>query len=552
MDNAYWTNLQRLNRRRLLGGAGAAGVAALLAACGSTKKNAATATAGAKSTAAAASSRSTAAAASSSGTPVRGGTMTVALASDVANLDPLKSSLYVDRLIHYQMYDSLIATDKNLKLLPSLALSWETSDPTALVFKLRPGVKFHDGTDFNGDAVKYTIDRILQTPSSPRHSEITGVESVQVVDPTTVKFVLAHPFSPLLAQLVDRSGMILSQAAVQKGGATFTDKPVGAGTGPFTFVEWVKGDHITLARNANYWGKDSSGGALPYFDKLVYRPIPDETQRLNLLKTGEIDFSDGVPAKDVASVKTDSSLIYSQIPALSYGGVDIHSKAPVFSDVRVRQALAWSIDRQAIVDSVFFKINPVAYGPIAPPMFPYDPNFKPYTRDIAKAKSLLAAAGQSSVTFTMLITAGSPQTKQLAELIKDQVKDAGFVVNLTSLDFPTLNAMTVRHQYEAAIEGWSGRIDPDGNTYNQLHTGGGFNDGEYSNPAMDKALDDARLTYDQSQRKSLYQQVDKLAANDVPYVWLDFGVTGQYSTAKVKNFTPVPDAIYRFADVWKA
>jgi peptide/nickel transport system substrate-binding protein len=547
-DEGYWTRAGRLTRRRLLGGAGAAGIGVALAACGGGNSTKNTANTAAKATS---SSGAPATSAAAGAKAVRGGSMTVAIASDIANLDPLKSSLYVDRLIHYQMYDSLVRTDKDLKLNPGLALSWETSDPLNIVFKLRQGVTFHDGTDFNADAVKFNLERILATPSSPRRSEVVGLDSVQVIDPTTVKFVMKAPFSPLLAQLVDRAGMILSPAAIQKLGDNLTHAPTGAGSGAFKFVDYVKSDHLGLIRNESYWDKDSSGGALPYLDKLTYRFVVDSTQRLNSLKTGEIDFSDGIPPKDVESVKKDPSLTYVQIPALSYAGVDLHSAAPVFKDVRVRQALAWSIDRQQIVDNVLFKIPTVAYGPIAPPMFPYDPTFKPYTRDVNKAKALLQQAGTPSVSFTMLITAGDPVTEQLASLIKDEAQEAGITINLQSLDFPTLNGLTIKHQYEAALEGWSGRLDPDGNTYSQLHTGGGFNDGEYSNPVMDKALDDARATFDQAQRKALYQQVNKLAADDVPYVWYDFGTTGQYSTNKVKNFTPVPDAIYRFYNVWK-
>jgi peptide/nickel transport system substrate-binding protein len=530
----YWARDARVRRRGLL--AGAAG-SLLMAGCNGSPNPAGSsgATPGA----------------SGAGTPARGGTLTFAIASDISNLDPLKSSSLYDRRVQYQIYDSLISTDKDLKLNPGLALSWETSDPTSLVFKLRQGAKFQDGTDFNADAVKFNIDRILQTPSSPRNAEITGVDSAQVVDPATVKLSLRAPFSPLLAQLVDRSGMILSPAAINKLGDDLTRNPAGAGTGPFKFVEYLKDDHITLTRNETYWGKDSAGGALPYLDKLTIRPIPDETQRLNSLKTGEIDFADGVPYKDVANIKTDPSLVYSQIPALSFNGFWVNGAQDPFKDVRVRQALAWSVDRQQIIDTVYFKIPVVSNGPIAPPQFPYDSGYKPYTRDIAKAKALLSQAGRSDATFTMFIQAGSPTTQQSAELLKDQVKDAGFTLNIQPTDFPTLLTNLTKRSFQSALSGWSGRLDPDGNTYIQFHTDSPNNYAAYSNPAMDKALDDARLSFDQNQRSPLYKQVNKLAAEEAPYIFLYHDVTGQYSTAKVKHFTPVPDAVYRFFDVWK-
>jgi len=525
------TSVRRLRRRTALAGL-AAGAVTLAGCGGGTPKPA-----GPSATAAAA--------------LVRGGTLILGLQNDIASLDPLKSSSVYDRQVQYHIYDSLIATNKDLQLVPGLALSWETSDPLSIVLKLRQGVKFQDGNDFNADAVKFNFDRILQTPSSPRLGEIVGVTAAQAVDPNTVKLVLKSPAAPLLAQLVDRSGMILSPAAIQKLGDGLALNPAGAGTGAFKFVEYKKDDHLNLQRNEIYWGRDASNGALPYLDKLVYRPITDETQRLNSLKTGEIDFADTVARKDVAAMKQDPSLIYGQVPSLAYSGFWMNGAEEPFKDVRVRQSLAWSVDRQQIVDTVYFKLPVVSNGPIAPPQFAYDPNYKPYTRDLNKAKALLSQAGRSGVTFTLLAQAGSAQAQTQAELLKDQVKDAGFTVNIQELDFPTILSNLAKHQFQAAVVGWSGRIDPDGNTYIEYHTGGGNNYGQYSNPAVDKALDDARATFDQNQRKPLYQQVNKLVAEEAAEVFIFHDVTGQYSTAKVRHYTMVADGIYRFHDVWK-
>jgi peptide/nickel transport system substrate-binding protein len=531
MRNGYWTGSRTLNRRRVLAATLTTGAAV---ACSGSKQPASRPASG------------TAAA-----VPLRGGTLTLGLASDIANLDPLKSSLLYDRQIQYHLYDSLLATTKSLDLVPALATSWETADPTSLILHLRQGVQFHDGTDFNAEAVKFNLDRILQTPASPRAAEVAGVTAAQAVDPTTVKLTLKAPFSPLLAQFVDRAGMILSPAAVQKQGDNLTFNPVGAGTGAFKFMEYKKDDHLTLTRNDAYWGKDASGAALPYLNTLVYRPIVDETQRLNSLKAGEIDFSDTIAEKDVKAFKSDPALTYAAMPALSFNGFWLNGTQEPFRDLRVRQALAWSIDRQQIVQTIYYNIDVVSNGPIAPPQFPYDSNYHPYTRDINKAKALLAQAGQPSVTFSLLTQAGSAVAQQYAELVKDQVKDAGFTVNIQELDFPTLVANLSKHQFQAGATGWSGRLDPDGNTYGQFHSGGGNNYAQYTSAEMDKALDAARQTFDPAQRKPLYQQVNRLAAEDAPYIFTHHQVSGQYSTVKVKHFTVVPDMIYRFHDVWK-
>ncbi len=529
---------RRLTRRGLLRGAmlgaGALATGQTLAACGRR------------------SSRVTPSARSGAASPVRGGTLTLALQSDITSLDPLKSAQLTDRRIQYQIFDALVGIDPQLQLVPSLATSWETADPTVLVFKLRSGVKFHDGSSLDAGAVKYNLDRILQTPGSPRLSEIAGVQSVEAIDPGTVAVSLKAPQAPLLSQLADRAGMILSRAAIEKLGDGLSQNATGAGTGPFAFVDYKKDNRTTLSRNPNYWRTDASAGALPYLDRLIIRPVPDETQRFESLKTGEIDFADQVPEKDVAAMKQDPTLVYAQIPSLSYYGFYLNCQAEPFTDMRVRQALAWSISRQEIVDTVFLKVPVVANGPIAPPQFPYDPNFKPYSRDISRAKSLLNQAGHTAVSFTMLVQAGEAQHAQEAQLLKDQIDDAGFTLAIEEQDLPAIVSQVTRHNFQAALVGWSGRLDPDGNTWSQFHTGGGNNFGQYSSTPMDVALDHARQSFDTPTRKALYQQVNALAAADAPYVFIYHDVTGQYSTVKVKNFTPVADGIYRFVDVWKA
>jgi peptide/nickel transport system substrate-binding protein len=361
----------RLSRRAILGGVAGSAMAAILVACGGstatdTPKPAATtgttsgattapiaaapttasgsapaATTGAAPTTAPATASSggaTAAApttaatqAVSAGPVKKGGTIKAELNSDVQNLDPLYSSLLVDRQIHYNIYDSLLAIDKDLKIIPSLAESWQQPDPKTYIFKLRQGVKFHDGTDFNADAVKWNIERSLTDKKSSRVAEIGFVQTVEVMDPYTIKFNLKAPFAPLLANLVDRAGMMVSPKAADAGGQDFTRKPIGGGTGAFKFVEWVKDDHITLERNPNYWKKDAAGNQLPYLDKVTIRPIVDTTVALTNLKTGDIDISHYVAAKDFDSVKNGKELVLQSTPGLGYASIVLNSVAEPFN-----------------------------------------------------------------------------------------------------------------------------------------------------------------------------------------------------------------------------
>jgi peptide/nickel transport system substrate-binding protein len=502
--------------------------------------------------AAAASPAVAAASQPSAGAPVRGGSAVTELDSDTKNLDPLLSSLAVDRQVYYQMYDSLVQVGPDLKIAPDLADSWDTSNPTAVVFKLHPGIKFHDGTDFNADAVKFNIDRILKTPTSPRLSEINTVTSVDVVDPLTVKFNLKAPFAPLLANLVDRAGMILSPAAIQKNGDNNTLAPVGAGTGPFTFVEWKQGDHITLQKTPNYWKMGADGKPLPYLDKLTFRIITDENQRLNNLKTGDVDFCYNPPAKDIASIKKDSSVVYKDTPAVSYFGFELNLAAEPFNNKSLRQAVAYALDRDQILTTVFFGLGAVSNGPISPPLPPYDKSYTAFTHDIAKAKAMLAAGSKpQGFSFDMLITADSPQNQQEGELIKDELKDAGITVNLVPEQFPKQVDDAQKHNFQATLQGWSGRIDPDGNTYNQFHTGGGNNDMQYSSTQADQLLDQGRATFDPEKRIGIYKQLNKIVADDVAWVFINHGVAIELHSPRIKNYTLIADNIQRWATVWK-
>ncbi len=256
----------RLSRRLVLRGVAAAGatsaLGALLAACGGSNTSAtntaapvATKPAGATTQPAAASgvagSAPTAAAATSvqaaGGTARKGGTLKAGLDGDILTFDPLTSGAYADREVYYNIYDTLVAFDPNLQIIPALAEKWETPDPKTYIFHIRQGVKFHDGTDLNADAVKFNIDRYLTEKTSRRKAEIDTITSVDVMDPYTVKFNLKAPFAPLLANLADRAGMILSPKVIQAlGPDALAAKPIGAGSGPFAFVEAVKDDHITV------------------------------------------------------------------------------------------------------------------------------------------------------------------------------------------------------------------------------------------------------------------------------------------------------------------
>jgi peptide/nickel transport system substrate-binding protein len=450
------------------------------------------------------------------------------------------------------MYDSLVAIDTNLKIIPNLLASWEISaDGLTYTFHLQQGVKFHDGTDFNAAAVKFNLDRYRTDPKSARVGDVNFITSVDVVDDLTAKVSLKAPFAPLMATLVDRAGMMLSPTAVQAGGEDFSRKPVGAGTGAFKFVEWIDNDHLTLERNPNYWKKDASGNQLPYLDKIVVHPITDTTVLLTNLQTGQIDATYTIAPKDVAGVKSSGDVVLRSTAGLNFYAIEFNTAAPPFDKKEIRQAVAEALDRDQIVKTIYLDTFQAGYGPIAPSSWAFDPELKPYTGSADKAKQYLAAGGQpNGFTFEYLLAAGDPVGLQLLQLIKDQLAKAGITLNITQLDAATIDAQARAGKYQATDYDWSGRIDPDGNTYNLLHTGGGLNETKYSNPQVDDLLDKSRAASDQSQRKDLFQQAQKLFVDDAPMAWFAYAPAYLITRPTVQGMDVYADFITRFHTAW--
>src|SRR3954464_6777535 len=279
-------------------------------------------------------------------------TLRIGLAEDPDILDPTLARTYVGRIVFASFCDKLFDIDEKLNIVPQLALSHETSaDGKEMTIKLRPNVKFHDGEPLDAEAVKFSIERHLTMSGSFRKPELATVDHVDVVDPLTVKLVLKVPFSPLIAQLTDRAGMIVSPKAAKAAGDKFGLHPVCAG--PYKFVERVQQDRIVFEKFADYWNKDNI-----FIDKIVFLPIVDATVRLANLQSGGLDLIERLLATDIKEVRADTKLKLSSALELGYFGLTINiakdkAKGPLSQSAKVRQALDLSIDREAITQVVF-------------------------------------------------------------------------------------------------------------------------------------------------------------------------------------------------------
>jgi len=472
----------------------------------------------------------------------------IALREDPDSLDPTLARTYVSRIVFAGLCDKLFDIDAKLEVVPQLALSYEWTDPKTLTIKLRPGVVFHDGEKMDAAAVKYSLERHLTMQGSFRRSEINAMDHVDVVDPLTVRIVLKAPSSPFLSQLTDRAGMIVSPKAAEAEGKDFGLKPVCAG--PFRFVERVPQDRIVLERFPQYWDAGNI-----HLDRVTYQPIPDSSIRLANLQAGGIELSEYIVPTDIDAVKGNAKLKLAVQDNIGFQTIEFNvgngprAKAPIGADARVRLAFEKALDVNALVQVVYNGLFDVTAEGISPESPMYVPNVKTPARDVEGAKALLKQAGVATPVVVHLTVPNNPDLRQVGEIMQSMAAEAGFDVQITASEYATALDAANRGDFEAFITAWSGRVDPDGNLWSFLHTGGGNNDMHYSNPDVDKALDDARVPSDPGQRRQLYAQVYAQEAKDLPieYLWFTKNIVGM--SARVNGFQQVPDGIIRLQGV---
>ena len=471
-------------------------------------------------------------------------TLRIGLAEDPDALDPTTARTYVGRIVFAALCDKLFDIDEKLNIVPQLALSHETSaDGKEVTIKLRPGVKFQDGEPFDAEAAKFSLDRHLTMPTSFRKPELTALDHVDVVDPLTIKLVLKTSYSPLIAQLTDRAGMMVSPKAAKEEGDKFGLHPVCAG--PYKFVERVQQDRIVFEKFADYWNKDNV-----FIDRIVYLPINDATVRLANLKSGGLDLIERVLATDIKDVRADPKLKLSTALELGYLGLTINighdkNKGALSQSEKVRQALDLSIDREAINQVVFNGEFTPGNQWVSPEHPYYQKAFPIPKRDVEKAKALLKEAGVKLPVSVDLMVPKGAEDELVAQVIQSMAAEAGFDIKIRLIEFATSFKQAQAGEFQAFLIGWSGRIDSDGNSYVFLHSGAPLNDGVYSNPDVDKGFEDARLTSDPAKRKAIYEKVTGQVLKDEPIIYLYHRKLLIAHTAKLEGYRQMPDGLVR-------
>ncbi len=490
---------------------------------------------------------------------------------DATSLNPVIATDGQSYIAEWPIFDSLVELDEKLGVKPLLAESWEVSrDGLTYTFKLKKGVKWHDGKPFTARDVAFTFYSVLDpkvtTPhrgyfdalvgfpeltnkDNPKKPEELAQKPIEIIDDHTIRFRLRYPYGAFLAVLVNpRAGIIPEHLlkGVDLNTAEYNRKPIG--TGPFKFVEWKRGERIVLEANPDYHA------GRPALDRLIYRVIPDTVVLLQELRAGGVDFIDRPPLTEVGRLKQTPGLKVLTTDNTSYTYFGYRQDLAPFDDLRVRRALYHAVDITAIVREVLQGYGVVSNGQFPPGSWAFDPSVKPYPYDPNRAKALLAEAGWKPgpdgvltkdgkrLSFSLRHDQADQTVKDTAIIIQEFLKKVGVEATIEPLDWPTFVKKLFASEFEGIVVGWTNFHDPDPFAYSIWHSGQwkARNFAHYKDPRADAALEAARRAADQAERKRHYAEFSKILMEDAPYVFLYFPQQVYVTRQSYDGFVPIP------------
>ncbi|MFE3190293.1 ABC transporter substrate-binding protein [Nocardia sp. NPDC059240] len=494
------------------------------------------------------------------GTPVgtqsvkSGGDLVMGLSSEPDRLDPTTSSSLFTRYVMSSICEKLYDNDSAGNLVPQLATALPTVSPDGLTVTIpvRTGIKFADGTAFDAAAVQTSLQRHLTAKTSQRTSEMGPIAAIDANGPGEVVLHFKTPFAPITAALADRAGMIMSPAELAKAGDNFGDSPVCVG--PFKFAKRVPQTSIVVERDPNYYD-----AAHVHFDSITYRIMVDANIRAANLRSGDIQVADYISPQDVDELSKNAQLRLLQTRSLGYmglylnvGNVDGAGKpakpidTPLAKDPRVRQALSLSIDRNAMVNTVFNGWYEGTCSPIVPgSAFATPAGTDCAAYDPARSKQLLTEAGVQMPYHVKLQVQNSQDRMRYAQALQAEIAEGGFALDIVPTEYATLLDAQKSGAYEAILLGWSGRLDPDGTISRFVTTGSSGNYSGYSSPQVDDLLGQAARTGDTAKRADLYAQAVQIIQKDNPYLYTYRERLLTMHTTKVTGIEMYPDGVVR-------
>lgn len=453
--------------------------------------------------------------------------------------------------------EPLFTINEEGKIVPLLAENYSVSDDgLTYTVRLKRGIRFQDGTPLNATAVKFTFEKILDPNIVvPQRGYYKVIESVEVIDEYTVEFRLKYPYAPFLGLLASEAAAIISPTAFNKLGDKVFTEPRGLGTGPFQFQEWVRGERIVLVRNENYWGQK------PYFDKIIFYIIPDAQTREAKLLSGELDLIMQPPATDIQRLENTPGIKVLKGLSTRAMYIGINTLKGPLADKRVRQALNYAIDKEALVENVLFGLGKVMDSPLPDYVIGHE-KLGPYPYDPDKARQLLAEAGYPNGFHVKLYTPVGRYLfdKELAQAIAQYLRQVGIDAEVVPVaDWPTYVQMILAPANESQLElfllGWAPTVpDPHFYLYPRFHSSqwppNGFNDFFYSNPEVDRLLDEGVKTLDPQLRQEIYANASRLIWEDAPNIFLHLQYLVIAQTDRLEGVKLLPNEMFDVAHAW--
>ncbi|MFC3644571.1 ABC transporter substrate-binding protein [Aquibium oceanicum] len=478
--------------------------------------------------------------------PVEGGTLNIGFISDVRTLDPIQSTQWTERQILFLIFDTLVEIEPDFSLKPRLAKSWEFSDGgKKLVLKLQEGVKFHDGSPFNAEAVKWNLDtRRDPDGTSSQKKQLDAIEDVVATDEHTVTITMKMPYPPLLALLADRAGLMVSPAAAKEFGEDLGSNPVG--TGPFTLDKWTRGSRIDLQKNPEFWQD-----GLPHLDAVTFNDIPTNVVGIQRMSVGELDFISQLDPLDarLASASPDIEMVKSK-SGLWYS-LQWRWDVEPYNNPELRKAVAYGLNRERLNQIVWDSKGTVSNG-VTPDGLWWTPSeLATYEYDLEKARQIVKDAGLEGTTLTLAAPSGDT-LRRISELAKEDLDATGLKVELAPVPQSEYYAKTVAGEIRFTPMRWTQRADPDGLIQYLFASKGGANSSGYNNEQVDSWIEEARVSTDQAARKELYDKIQLQISEDMPYMPIGFSAEFYAMRKAVGGFTPMPDEIPRFRYMWKS
>ncbi|HHT62603.1 MAG: glutathione ABC transporter substrate-binding protein [Bacillota bacterium] len=470
--------------------------------------------------------------------------------SDASTFDPHFCTDSATEIFNKNMYNNLVRFNSEMELVPDLAESWSVSeDNLTWTFKLRQGVKFHDGTPFNAESVKVSFERVLNPDTgSPRRSVMEIIDKVEVVDESTVNITTKTPCGSLLQQLAHPVAAIISPTALDTYGEEYSSHPVG--TGPFKFVEWKIGEELVLERNEDYFDNP------PQVAKVYFRVVPEDATRSLLLESGSADIAMRLPVTEVERLEGNAEISISESDTVMTMYVALNNNKGALKDARVRQALNYAVDKSVIVNDILGGLATVADAPISPYTWGYA-SIGTYPYDVEKAKQLLDEAGYANGLELELWTPVGRylMDTQVSENLQAQWAEAGINVKIRQWEFQALMSEVKKGEFDMVLLGWSPSTgDADQGLYPVFHSSQwppASNRAHYSNATVDKLLEDAKLEVDSEKRAELYKQAQQIITDEAVWTFLYYPKQALAFRSNISGIEVLPTEHILLEDVVK-